>query len=120
MDGFNSAQSQPHYQQQQSHSLANPVPAQAATANPNASNPAQKYNFQGVPGCVKCNGTGFKVSKKADGKQKLCSACLEVKGVCPKCNGTGFKIGKPDKACKCKEKASKKSSKGDKEKKSKK
>ena len=57
----------------------------------------------GVPGCVKCNGTGFKKSKKSDGKIKNCKSCMKKSGSCSKCNGTGLKI-KDGKACKCKTK----------------
>jgi len=116
MEGFNNASSYQNNTAPANPSVNNPAvnnPAanNPAANNPAALNPAQKYNFQGIPGCHKCNGTGYKVSKKGDGKQKLCSACLEVKGVCPKCNGTGMKIDKPGKVCKCKEKASKKADK---------
>jgi len=53
-------------------------------------------------GCSKCGGSGFKISKKKDGKQKPCKVCVKSTGFCPKCNGTGYKIGKPGKKCKCK------------------
>lgn len=67
--------------------------------NPN-SLPAININFKGVPGCTKCNGSGFKTSKK-HGKTKPCKICIKSTGFCPKCNGTGFKI-KNKKECKCK------------------
>lgn len=113
MEGFNNAQSEhkPQTQQQQNAQPAHHTTPVNPTATTNTVNPAVKYNFQGMPGCVKCNGTGFKISKKKDGKQKLCSACVKAKGFCPKCNGTGVRADKGGKACKCKEKAEKKSSK---------
>jgi len=70
--------------------------------------------FKGIPGCLKCNGTGFKVSKKKDGKQKPCKLCVQSSGFCPKCNNTGLKI-KNGKPCKCKEKKDKKKDKKDKQ-----
>jgi hypothetical protein len=57
--------------------------------------------FKGVTGCLKCNGTGYKVSKKEGGKNKPCKLCVQASGLCPKCNNTGVKIG-TTKTCKCK------------------
>jgi hypothetical protein len=71
--------------------------------------------FKGIPGCVKCNGTGFKASKNKDGKQKPCKLCVQASGSCPKCNGTGLKL-KSGKPCKCKQEKVKKDKKDKKEK----
>jgi hypothetical protein len=61
--------------------------------------------FQGVPGCHKCGGTGYKSSKKKSHKSKPCKVCMKALGHCSKCNNTGFKIKNPSKACKCKGKS---------------
>lgn len=54
-----------------------------------------------MQGCSKCGGTGYKISKKKDGKKKPCKECMKSTGCCPKCNGTGYKKeGKPCKRCK--------------------
>lgn len=64
-------------------------------------------SFKGIAGCKKCGGSGFKLSKKKNDKQKPCKLCMESLGYCPKCNNTGLKI-KDGKPCKCKEKKDKK------------
>jgi len=101
MEAFNSGQ--PHQQKK--------LDTNSNLTTSSYNNPCITYNFKGIPGCQKCNGTGFKISNKKPGKQKLCSSCIKGTGVCPKCNNSGFKIGNPNKVCKCKEKASKKAEK---------
>jgi hypothetical protein len=59
--------------------------------------------FKGMEGCTICDGTGFKISKKKEGKKKPCKKCVEATGHCPKCNNTGIKLG-GIKPCSCKTK----------------
>jgi len=61
----------------------------------------KNYAYQGVPGCKKCNGVGYKVSKR--GKHTACKSCMKALGHCPKCNSTGIKL-RNGKVCNCKEK----------------
>jgi hypothetical protein len=77
------------------------TPTQPGQAYNSTTVPTTNMNFKGVPGCPKCNGAGFKTSKKKQGKTKPCKICMKSTGFCPKCNGTGFKI-KNKKECKCK------------------
>ena len=64
----------------------------------------QQVRFIGVVGCFKCNGSGWKFSKKKN-KLKACKKCMQAKGLCAHCGNTGFKY-KNGKVCKCKNKLS--------------